>query len=201
MILDFIIIDPNSCNFSQYILAMSIIKVAFEREYFFDKTIFKNIYGVDLSKKKYVKCSNMIKGILTMAFNSSFNINCNNKALNNCNYINNSIFIKNLNNDDGIAFCFNEKHDKNNNGNLYNNEINNNKIIIIDSNINDKNKNSKYKCDLVQKSIFINNSNKIIINNNFINNSIKINNYNIYLQNYLRNNNNYYGYIVNTLDY
>ena len=51
MILDYIIYQPNSCNFTQYIIAMSIIKVAFEAESFFDQKIFKNIYGVDLSKK------------------------------------------------------------------------------------------------------------------------------------------------------
>jgi len=46
---------------------MSIIKIVLENDNFFDKKIFKYIYGVDLSKKKYINCSNLIKNILNLA--------------------------------------------------------------------------------------------------------------------------------------
>ena len=162
MILDLIINDPKSCDYSQYIITMSIIKLAFEGEKCFDKKIFKNIYGIDLSKKKYINCSNMIRDILKVTFNCNFNVNYNNSILNNCNYINNYTFIENLINDsDRFSFCLNAKNNNNTNkkyknndnkfrGNLYNNEFENNKIILIDSNINEESK-IKYICDLVQK--------------------------------------------------
>jgi hypothetical protein len=63
-ILNSIINNAKSSYYSQYILAMSIIKVAFETEIFFDVKIFKEVYGVDLSKKKYKECSDYIKIIL-----------------------------------------------------------------------------------------------------------------------------------------
>lgn len=50
-ILDLIVINKNSCCFNEYTFAMSIIKLAMGNDYFFDKKIFKYIYGVDLSKK------------------------------------------------------------------------------------------------------------------------------------------------------
>lgn len=52
-ILDFITINKKSCDYSQYTLAMSIIKVVLENNNYFDKDIYKYIYGVDLSKKIY----------------------------------------------------------------------------------------------------------------------------------------------------
>ena len=80
-ILDYIINDAKSCFFSQYTIAMSIINVAFEKEIFFDKNIFKNIYGVDLTKKKYIKCSNMIKNVLASKKNSNKFYGINNKPI------------------------------------------------------------------------------------------------------------------------
>ena len=207
-ILDYIINDSKSCNYSQYILAMSIIKVAFEEKKYFDKKIFKKIYGVDLSKKKYINCSNMIKVILNMALNYQlYSIICSFNSLkniNSCNYINNSPYLINgFINSDEQTYYANEKRKNKNKRNkknnkckehIYNNKCNN-KIIIIDSNLNNESRN-KFKCDSVHKNFFVNNHNKIIINNNFINNSININNYNFYFQNYLKKNN----YNVNTFD-
>ena len=66
-ILDYIVLNKSSCDFSQYTFAMSIIKIVLENDNFFDKNIFKYIYGVDLSKKKYINCSNLIKNILNLA--------------------------------------------------------------------------------------------------------------------------------------
>ena len=63
-ILNSIIKNSKSSYYSQYILAMSIIKVAFETEIFFDIKIFKEVYGVDLYKQKYQECSHYIKIIL-----------------------------------------------------------------------------------------------------------------------------------------
>jgi hypothetical protein len=72
-ILDSIINDNKSCFFSQYTLAMSIINVTFGQEKYFDKNIFKIIYGVDLSRKKYINCSNMIKNVILYYNNNNSN--------------------------------------------------------------------------------------------------------------------------------
>lgn len=64
-VLDLIIYDKKYCDFSQYTFALSIIKFLFENDNLFDKNIIKYIYGVDFSKTKYIKCSNLIKNIIS----------------------------------------------------------------------------------------------------------------------------------------
>ena len=167
-ILDFITGDKRSCDFNQYTLAMSIIKVTLEGNVFFDKSVFKYIYGVDLSKKKYVNCSNMIKNILSnlscsidnskkLFYNNQFN--CNQQSFF-------SIYLESL-----------RKSNINNEGNKKktNNNILNNAII----------QNNYYNLNLFPYLI---NKNNIIINNNFINNNISINNNNFYYKNCLISN-------------
>ena len=199
-ILDYVVNHKKSCDFSQYTFAMSIIKVALENDNFFDKKIFNYIYGVDLSKKKYINCSNLIKRILNISINiensrNTFNIL--NNLLNyyqlNNQFIDNNIFINNY---------------------LLNNHLyfSNNKFLI-NSNIkktnfvNDKKEKVKKQKKNIQKKIIdkYNNNNSIksifslnelnpqIINNNniIINNHININNFDLneYFYNKCTNNN------------
>ena len=72
MILEIITNDIRICNYSQYIIALSIIYNIFENDYAFDLDIFKYIYGVDFSKKKYINCIKMIKLILCNLSNNRF---------------------------------------------------------------------------------------------------------------------------------
>ena len=114
-ILDLIIYDKKSCYFSQYTFAMSIIKVALENDNFFNKSIFKHIYGVDLSKTKYIKCSNLIKNILNKSINNYFNKNFFN-ALNNLLYLYNQ--RENDNKIKGKEIHEEEKNENNKNNNI-----------------------------------------------------------------------------------
>ena len=215
-ILDYIILNKSSCDFSQYTFAMSIIKIVLEKDNFFDKKVFKYIYGVDLSKKKYIHCSNLIKNILNFAVKID--------SIKSLNYMINFNKINNSNNYNHIYF--------NNyvNKSLPNIYINNSNILVnknIKSNKKDKNKekekietnffiynntnkNSNFK-GLKQNLINNNNNNIIINNNNIINNNININNKNFTFQNFLNkkynsnvienkigiNNNNYYFFNIN----
>ena len=183
-ILDYILNDKISCIYSQYILAMSIIKVVFEYDLFFDKNIFKNIYGVDLSKKKYMDCSNMIKIILkNTIIPNNYSINNNNYTLNypvyNNNFIINYYHINNIININEFIFYLFEtiKYKKI----IKQLNVNND----CDCNKKDGNNNSclnAFKKSNLQK-------NTIIINNNIINNNININNYYFYFRNYFKRNN------------
>ena len=196
-ILDFITSDKRSCDYNQYTLAMSIIKVTLENNVFFDKSVFKYIYGVDLSKKKYINCSNMIKNILQ-------NLPCsidNSKKLFYDNQLNInqqlliSIYLK----------YFRNKSNSNNNNIEENNNNQTNNFILNNVNI----QNNYFNLDLFP---YVINNNNIIINNNFINNNININNNNFYYKNclisncsnYFNNknigfNNNYFFYIKNLI--
>ena len=168
-ILDFITNNKRSCEYSQYTLAMSIIKVALEDNNFFDKNVFKYLYGVDLSKKKYLNCSNMIKTILNIYYNNN-----NSKFLFFNNQLNNQqLFIY-------INKLINNEEEKNNMNNNYK-----------DKNIFFNYYKNKNYIDII--------NNSIIINNNFINNNININNNNFFYQNLIINNknnfhNNKFGY-------
>ena len=164
---------------------MSIIKVALENNSVFDKNVFKYIYGVDLSKKKYIYCSNMIKKILNLKFNTNIIINLNlfNSQINQYYKYDESVLniLSNQFNND-------EEEEKNNNINHnYNNIIVNKQKQYC---FNDKNY-------LDQLEYIINNSKNIIIKNNFINNNININNNNFFYKNYIINN--YYNYINNKI--
>ena len=181
-ILDFIINEKKSCDYSQYTLAMSIIKVALENNSVFDKNVFKYIYGVDLSKKKYIYCSNMIKKILNLKFNTNIIINLNlfNSQINQ--YYKYDESVLNILSNQFI----NDEEEKNNNinHNYHNIIVNKQKQYCF----NDKNY-------LDQLEYIINNSKNIIIKNNFINNNININNNNFFYRNYIISN--YYNYINN----
>ena len=63
-LLDLITKSSKSCDFSQYILAMSIIKTNFRANKSFDENTFKYIYGVDLSKQKYMACINVLDYVI-----------------------------------------------------------------------------------------------------------------------------------------
>jgi len=198
-ILDYIILNKCSCDFSQYTFAMSIIKIVLEKDNFFDQKVFKYIYGVDLSKKKYINCSNLIKNILNLAvkidsikslnyminfnkinngnqiyLNKSFNIPGKQIFINNNNFLpygktNKTIYIKN-----GIK---NHKPEKNKDKIQENNKNKNNNIFV--NNINN------ISFDGINHNLINNNS--IIINNNIINNNININNRNFNLPKFYNN--------------
>ena len=199
-ILDYIILNKCCCDFSQYTFAMSIIKIVLENDNFFDKKVFKYIYGVDLSKKKYINCSNLIKNILNLAVKidsiKSLNYMINFNKINNVNqiYLNkfmnsnrqniiidNSRFLLNgkINQYNKIkkrlkSYKSNKAKDKIEE----NNKIENNKIFVYN------NKNINF--DGLNQSLIKNNN--IIINNNFINNSININNNNFSLNKFYSQN-------------
>lgn len=182
-ILDYLIIETISfVYYSHYILAMSIIKVVFELEKNFDKKIFKKVYGVDLSKTKYVNCSNMIKNILNSKIN--FNNNLKNyysfllfNNIYNNNFIQTFLNVNNIIINNKIAFnSMGEINtEKNNKNKAYKNNKKNKKFIncpnIYEKNILDKITLNQLKA--YNNSIIINNS----INNNKINEFININNF------------------------
>ena len=197
-ILDYIILNKCSCDFSQYTFAMSIIKIVLENDNFFDKKIFKYIYGVDLSKQKYINCSNLIKNILNLAVKidsiKSLNYMINFNKINNGNqlYLNkfinsngNNIIMDNhfllngnINQSNKIkkgkkSFKSNKEKDKIEE----NNKLENNNFFIYN------NKNINF--DGLNHNLINNNS--IIINNNFINNNININNNNFNFKKFYNN--------------
>ena len=161
-ILDFITNNKKSCEYSQYTLAMSIIKTALDNNVFFDKDVFKYIYGVDLSKKKYINCSNMIKNIINFScsLDNSINLYLNNQLI-----FNPELFIHKY-----INLLSKSNRKEGNKNETKNNDNKNNK------------RNSIELLNLEHFPYIINNNN-IIINNNFINNNININNTNFYYQN------------------
>ena len=199
-ILDYIILNKCSCDFSQYTFAMSIIKIVLENDNFFDKKVFKYIYGVDLSKKKYINCSNLIKNILNLAVKidsiKSLNYSINFNKINNCNQISFNKFI----NADGQNIFISQNHflpnGKINQSNHSKKVVKNYKSDKTQDKIGESNKignnnffvynNKNIHFDGINHNLINNNS--IIINNNIINNNIKINNRNINLQNFYNNN-------------
>ena len=173
-ILDYIINDSKICDFSQYILAMSIIKVAFEFEKNFDKNIFKVIYGVDLYKKKYIDCSNMIKNILSLKIQNEINYNNYYYILNNFyqnNFIKNFPYVTNIINNNEIFFYLSQlqknknKNEEEKKDNI--NYINTSPKFFIDSYINQEG-NKKFNFGIFDIKNNIVNNNKIINNNNFM---------------------------------
>jgi hypothetical protein len=107
------------CKYNQYIIALSTIYINFNNNEYFDKNVFKYIYGVDFSKKKYKVCvneiNNMINSLNTLNYqtffintpyinndNNAYDFNkiinlIKNKIINNAQIIN-----KYLNNEDNI---------------------------------------------------------------------------------------------------
>lgn len=200
-ILDLIIIDKNSGFFNQYTFAMSIIKLAMENDNFFDKKIFKYIYGVDLSKEKYINCCNLIKSILNVSINNKcsqlFFNNINNSLNLNQLYLpqiynlgnilsqqNKNLFYgikKESNINKGFNNCNNSniKIQKEKNGH----KINNNEINICNYN----NLECK-KLDFDQFNAPIVNNKNIIINNNININNFDFNFFDNKYNNFVNNN-------------
>jgi hypothetical protein len=166
-ILNYIIYYSKSCKYSQYIIGMSIIKVAFENHNIFNKDIFKSIYGVDLSKKKYINCSNMIKFILNKAYNMYYHLN--------------SFYTPNI-----INNRYNSNNDKK--ATLY--------YFLKDINDESNNDNDFFKFNygnycqqFIQDSdIHKLNNNNIVINSNLIPSTINSNNCNYFFYYSFRNN-------------
>ena len=77
-ILDIIVNNNNICKYNQYVVALSIININFNSEKYFSKSIFKYIYGVDFSKRKYKLCSNEILKMI----NEFYSLNNNNFLVN-----------------------------------------------------------------------------------------------------------------------
>ena len=68
-LLEILINQYNICKYNQYIIAMSIIYTSFNNNIYFDNKIFKYIYGVDFSKKKYKSCINEINNLMNDLYN------------------------------------------------------------------------------------------------------------------------------------
>ena len=180
-ILDLIIYDEKFCDFSQYTFAMSIIKITLENDCLFDKKIFKHIYGVDLSKSKYVKCSNLIKKILDKSINEYINKNFFN-IWNNLLYLYNQRKFsnkskgkeiheeeKNENNENNANITY--KYDKSLNAD----KLNDNHIIITNNNNFDINNltnycsyNNYFKCidNNFNFNLYNNDNNNFFLNKN-----------------------------------
>lgn len=193
-ILDYIVLNKSSCDFSQYTFAMSIIKIVLENDNFFDKNIFKYIYGVDLSKKKYINCSNLIKNILNLAVKidsiKSLNYTINFNKISGLNQINLNKYI----NTDGENIFISQNNiltnGKFNQSNHIKKAIKNHKSDKSKDDFEEKNKTennnvfvySNKKIDFNGINHNLINNNNIIINNNIINNNININNQNFNLK-------------------
>ena len=87
--LDIIIEDNNILKFSNYIMALTIIKKFLEIHNTFNDNIFQNIYGIKFYKEKYVLCEQNLNNIL-----SNYNL-CNYNIIN-LNYAKKGIHIYNL---------------------------------------------------------------------------------------------------------
>ena len=73
-IFDLIINQSFICKYNQYILGLSIIFILFNNNPFFDKSIFKYIYGVDFTKRKYKSCVNEINIMISNIYNINNNV-------------------------------------------------------------------------------------------------------------------------------
>ena len=85
--LEIIIEDNNNFHFSNYIIALSIIKIITNYYNLFDNEIFKKIYGINFNKEKFINCEELLNLILcNFYFTSKILLNVNN------NYVNYLIF-------------------------------------------------------------------------------------------------------------
>ena len=94
-----IIINNNNkiCNYNQYVVALSIIKINFNFEKFFNQNIFKYIYGIDFSRKKYRFCIKEINEMIINYYHLNLNIFVvNNKIINSGDKPNNLLLFENL---------------------------------------------------------------------------------------------------------
>lgn len=130
------------CKYNQYIIALSTIYINFINNKYFDKKVFKYIYGVDFSKKKYKVCVNEINNMIN--------------SLNTFNYQPFFINTPYINND-------NNAYDLNKIINLIKNKIINNDEIIKKYLNNEDNINRELfpKYLYIKSFNYINSSNKI----------------------------------------
>ena len=80
-ILDIIIDDYRSLEFTQYNIAITIISMIIIQSKFFSFETFKYVYGIDLLKEKYIKCQIVLKSIYLNNYfinNDSYNKKSNN---------------------------------------------------------------------------------------------------------------------------
>ena len=165
--LEIIIKNYNICKYNQYVIALSIIYINFNNNKYFKEKIFKYIYGVDFSKKKYQLCMKEINSMIKDFYNIKLHINNNNTFFIKSQYINNCSNLY-----DNIYFSFNNKSNnyyyKNNN---YNEKSNNNKNLISHSNITIL-RNSLIREFLLFQYIYLFEALKLNNNINLINNNI-----------------------------
>ena len=82
-LLEIVINNDKICNFNQYVAALSIINIIINNEKNFSPSIFKYIYGIDFSKKKYRFCIKDIFVIINEFYHLNFkNFFVNNKIIN-----------------------------------------------------------------------------------------------------------------------
>jgi hypothetical protein len=82
-LLGIIINNEKICNYNQYVVALSAIYINLNNEKYFDQSIFKYIYKIDFSRKKYKFCVKEIFEIISgfyhlnnfIVYNKSININ------------------------------------------------------------------------------------------------------------------------------
>ena len=76
--LEIIIEDNNNFHFSNYIIALSIIKIITNYYNLFDNEIFKKIYGINFNKEKFINCEELLNLILcNFYFTSKILLNVN----------------------------------------------------------------------------------------------------------------------------
>ena len=73
-LLEIIINNNKICNYNQYVVALSIIYININNVKNFDQNIFKYIYRVDFSKKKYKLCIKEIYEMISEFYNLKYNI-------------------------------------------------------------------------------------------------------------------------------
>ena len=96
-LLEIIINNNKICNYNQYVVALSIIKINFNFEKFFNQNIFKYIYGIDFSRKKYRFCIKEINEMIINYYHLNLNIFVvNNKIINSGDRPNNLLLFENL---------------------------------------------------------------------------------------------------------
>ena len=96
-LLEIIINNNKICNYNQYVVALSIIKINFNFEKFFNQNIFKYIYGIDFSRKKYRFCIKEINEMIINYYHLNLNIFVvNNKIINSGDKPNNLLLFENL---------------------------------------------------------------------------------------------------------
>ena len=96
-LLEIIINNNKICKYNQYVVALSIIKINFNFEKFFNQNIFKYIYGIDFSRKKYRFCIKEINEMIINYYHLNLNIFVvNNKIINSGDKPNNLLLFENL---------------------------------------------------------------------------------------------------------